>query len=145
MMSLLKKTITFEAAHRLAKNYEGKCANIHGHSWGVELGIEYSGLDSYDMGVDYADMKTFLKEIEDEFDHTLILWMGDKEFVTALDGKTKLRLVEHNPTSEIIAQLIFNRAFNHFRNFEKLKVAYVEVKETCTSACRVTDNKLWLV
>ena len=65
-MYLLEKEVTFEAAHRLGMGYIGKCNNIHGHSWKVKIGVECEYLDMRDMGVDFAELKTVLKEIENE-------------------------------------------------------------------------------
>ena len=65
----------FDAAHCLP-NYNGKCANLHGHRWVVEVGVkafsdEY--LDNGDMLIDFHKMKEILeKEVLDIFDHSLV-------------------------------------------------------------------------
>ena len=51
-MYTLTKAFRFESAHRLAKGYEGKCANIHGHSWNGELTVE---IDTACALVSHAD------------------------------------------------------------------------------------------
>ena len=43
----LKTTAAFDSAHFLA-GYEGKCANIHGHRWVIE--VEISGADLQESG-----------------------------------------------------------------------------------------------
>ena len=135
-MYLLEKEVTFEAAHRLGMGYIGKCNNIHGHSWKVKIGVECEYLDMRDMGVDFAELKTVLKEIENEYDHTTILYEHDTEFVSLLQGKTALVLIGANPTSEVIARLIFERIeYNSLFNSEGVKLKYVIVEETCTSRC----------
>ncbi len=52
----------FDAAHFL-RGYEGKCANLHGHRWHVQL--ELSGLQLNDQGIliDFGDLKRMLAEI----------------------------------------------------------------------------------
>ena len=47
------KTLTFEAAHRLLKDYSGKCSNNHGHSWVVDIEVEAEQLDEKGMVVDF--------------------------------------------------------------------------------------------
>ncbi len=37
-MYLLKTAATFDSAHFLS-GYNGKCANIHGHTWKLEVAI----------------------------------------------------------------------------------------------------------
>ena len=80
-MITLEKKFRFESAHRLAKGYVGKCANIHGHSWNGKLIIRTEGLDEFGMGFDYKEMGKFTKGIEKQLDHKLLLFKGDKELV----------------------------------------------------------------
>ena len=63
----LSKTFRFEAAHRIAKGYEGKCKHIHGHSWNGSITVSCSKVDRFGMGVDFGVIKQFLKQIEDYF------------------------------------------------------------------------------
>ena len=46
-MYYLKTSAAFDSAHFL-KGYEGKCANIHGHRWTIEVSIK--GGDLQDDG-----------------------------------------------------------------------------------------------
>lgn len=87
------KVITkFCAAHFL-KNYKGKCENLHGHNWKVEAVVSSDELDQTGMVMDFKDLKSFLNEITEEFDHKSLndlKWFKDT-----------------NTTSEIIAKTIF--------------------------------------
>lgn len=65
---LVSKEFTFDAAHHLHA-YEGKCKNLHGHTYKVVFGV--SGLPN-DIGitVDFGAIKTIWKEeIEGFLDH----------------------------------------------------------------------------
>ena len=65
---LVSKEFTFDAAHHLHA-YEGKCKNLHGHTYKVVFGI--SGIPN-DIGitVDFGAIKTIWKEeIEGFLDH----------------------------------------------------------------------------
>ena len=74
-MYQLKTEADFDSAHFLS-GYTGKCSNIHGHRWHVEIEIESRKLEKNGqergMLVDFGDLKKDLKELADSMDHTLI-------------------------------------------------------------------------
>ena len=86
-MILLTKKLRFESAHRLAKNYVGKCAEIHGHSWNGEIQVGCTKLDEFGMGVDFGDIKKFNKIIEDELDHKILLYEKDEALINFCQRK----------------------------------------------------------
>lgn len=65
---LVSKEFTFDAAHHLHA-YEGKCKNLHGHTYKVVFGI--SGMpDERGLTVDFGTIKNIWKnEIEGYLDH----------------------------------------------------------------------------
>ena len=65
---LVSKEFTFDAAHHLHA-YDGKCMNLHGHTYKVVFGI--SGfLDDRGLMIDFGDIKEIWKtEIEIFLDH----------------------------------------------------------------------------
>lgn len=65
---LVSKEFTFDAAHHL-HHYEGKCKNLHGHTYRVILGL--SGYtDERGLMIDFGDIKRIWKEkIEIHLDH----------------------------------------------------------------------------
>jgi 6-pyruvoyltetrahydropterin/6-carboxytetrahydropterin synthase len=65
---LVSKEFTFDAAHHL-HCYEGKCKNLHGHTYKVIFGI--SGfVDNRGLMMDFGDIKEIWKnEIEIHLDH----------------------------------------------------------------------------
>ncbi|WP_423798564.1 6-carboxytetrahydropterin synthase QueD [Neobacillus sp. SAB-20_R2A] len=65
---LVSKEFTFDAAHHL-HCYEGKCKNLHGHTYKVIFGI--SGyVDDRGLMMDFGDIKDIWKnEIEIHLDH----------------------------------------------------------------------------
>lgn len=140
----LSKTFRFESAHRLAKGYIGKCANIHGHSWNGSLIVSCESMNEQDMGVDYAELGKFLKKVEKEFDHKLLLQQDDQMVSVLQKGKkfTSLApavdngivIMEKNPTSEALAEYIFNWAVRDLSHLP-CKVVAVKINETCTTEC----------
>ena len=75
-MFTLKAENSFDAAHFLAQ-YKGKCGNIHGHRWKVQIEILSDELsdDTQTRGmiVDFDSLKVDLKKEVDYFDHSLIV------------------------------------------------------------------------
>lgn len=146
----VSKKFRFESAHRLAKGYVGKCANIHGHSWNGQVtlvapegAVLSTLLDKHDMYVDYAVLKRILKEIEDEFDHKLLLCEEDSDLIEAIKNRPYLTesvvTLPHNPTSEYLAMVIAQWVHGDLveRNYPIGKII-VTVNETCTSECTYT-------
>ena len=82
----------FSAAHRLA-NYHGKCENLHGHNWKVEITVQSEHLDDTGLAMDFKILKAYAGEIMEKFDHKNLSDLPEFQ-----------RL---NPTTENIARLIY--------------------------------------
>ena len=89
----VKVELYFSAAHRL-RGYKGKCENLHGHNWKVEVSLCSGSLDRTGMLIDFKKAKAILKRVLGVLDHTLINEIP--------------HFKEHNPTSETVAEYIFN-------------------------------------
>ncbi len=61
----------FSAAHRLP-NYPGKCANLHGHNYKVQVTITGDQLDSLGMLVEFEIIKQALAPWIEKFDHAYL-------------------------------------------------------------------------
>lgn len=72
------KSFNFETAHALY-GYDGKCKNIHGHSYKLFVtvkGVPNQNQDDpkFGMVIDFGDIKNIVKsEVVDEFDHAILL------------------------------------------------------------------------
>jgi len=64
-------TQTFAAAHQL-RNYKGKCENLHGHNYRVEVTVEGEELNATGLVTDFADVKRLMKQVIDRLDHTYL-------------------------------------------------------------------------
>ena len=77
-MIRVTKIFTFETAHVLY-GYDGKCKNIHGHSYKLFVTIKGKPIDDINnekngMVLDFGDLKAIVKEeIVDEWDHGLMV------------------------------------------------------------------------
>ena len=100
----ITKEFDFEAAHAL-DGYSGKCQDIHGHSYHLEITFigtpkEDVGLSDCGMVVDFGDIKKIVKkQILPLFDHRLIL-RKDTRFKEIEAINERIRLVEYQPTCE---------------------------------------------
>ena len=83
---------TFAAGHAL-RNYKGKCENVHGHNFRVQVVIEGERLDDTGLLVDFIDVKQTMRGIIDRLDH---VFLND---ISPFDVK--------NPSAENIAQWFY--------------------------------------
>jgi len=62
---------TFAAGHAL-RDYKGKCENVHGHNYRVQIVIEGPELDSTGLLVDFLDVKQLMDAVIARLDHQFI-------------------------------------------------------------------------
>lgn len=119
----------FDAAHFL-REYLGKCANIHGHRWKVEISLRGAILNEQGILIDFMDVKAMLKQVLDEFDHKLI---NDVQPFDKL-----------NPTAENIAKYIFDVMASRLRLGEltgtDISIVRVSVWESEAACATYSDQ-----
>ena len=129
-MFTLRTSAAFDSAHFLA-GYNGKCANIHGHRWTVEVcvgGELITEGEKRGMVIDFGDLKKAVHSMADSFDHTLIYEAGSLKPTTLAalkDEGFSLTELPFRPTAENLAK--------HFAGLLKdkgLDVVSVTVYET---------------
>ena len=108
-MNYVHRTFRFEAAHRLSKNL-GRCANIHGHSYKVEVCLASDGLDENNMVVDFSLISAEVGEwIKQKWDHALLLNSKDDyvvEFANT-EGFKYYPFLKAEPTAEKMAEELY--------------------------------------
>jgi len=114
-MYILKTEHNFDSAHFLA-GYKGKCGNIHGHRWKVEIEVQSETLEKEghleDMVIDFSDLKKDLKEIVDYYDHALIIQektMRAETLNCLIQDGFKIIEVNFRPTAEQFSALFFKK------------------------------------
>ena len=88
----LKVVSRFAAAHNL-NNFYGKCEDLHGHNWLVEVYVASEVLDDAHLVMDFGVIKKHLGAVLDLVDHK---YLNEIEFFKA-----------NNPSSENIARFIY--------------------------------------
>lgn len=129
MASRVTRRFRFEAAHRLWKDYSGKCAHNHGHSWTASVTVEADELDARGMVIDYGDLKALGAWIDSVWDHGTILWKEDPFYEYLRGEKHKIYACEANPTSEHLAAILLAKARELFED-GRLRVVETRVCET---------------
>ena len=62
---------TFAAGHAL-RNYRGKCENVHGHNYRVQVTFSGPELDSIGLLVDFVAVKKLMQTVVDRLDHQFL-------------------------------------------------------------------------
>lgn len=111
----------FCAAHRI-DGYQGKCAQIHGHNWKIEVIVSSQKLNKLGMVIDFREIKCMVKEIAEEFDHKYL------NEIPCFSMKTT--------TAEVLAEYIYFQLVKLLFGIEEvtpLAIEEVRVWETDTS------------
>jgi queuosine biosynthesis protein QueD len=106
-MFYLTKIFHFEAAHAL-NGYDGKCRNIHGHSYELRVTVKGMPLDEpgnpkNGMVIDFHDLKQIVnQEVVDKFDHAFIIGNNMPEDFVEITKRNFDKVVElpYQPTTE---------------------------------------------
>ena len=135
-MIRITKIFTFETVHVLY-NYDGKCKNMHGHSYKLFVTVKGTPINDINnvkngMVVDFGDIKKIVKEeIVDVWDHAVLLnaLTPHKELGEDLAQKGhKVIECNYQPTCENmlyeIAEKIKNKLPSH------VQLAYLKLHET---------------
>ena len=113
----LKVETHFAAAHNL-RDFKGKCENLHGHNWKIEVWVTADELDQAELVMDFGDIKKHTNEVLDILDHQ---YLNDLDFFKS-----------HNPSSENIARFIYEKLASRI-NSETVRVSKVSAWESPTA------------
>jgi 6-pyruvoyltetrahydropterin/6-carboxytetrahydropterin synthase len=106
---------TFAAGHAL-RNYKGRCENVHGHNFKVQVVIEGEKLDQTGLLVDFLDVKAAMQSIIDRLDH---VFLND---IAPFDVK--------NPSAENIAEYFYQEMTQSLGAGVPVRIREVRVWET---------------
>ena len=106
-MFYLTKIFHFEAAHAL-NGYDGKCRNIHGHSYELHVTVKGMPLNKpgnpkNGMVIDFHDLKQIVnQEVVEKFDHSFIIGNNMPSDFVEITKKNFDKVVElpYQPTTE---------------------------------------------
>ncbi|MDE5753970.1 MAG: 6-carboxytetrahydropterin synthase QueD [Oscillospiraceae bacterium] len=134
-MYQLKTSASFDSAHFLS-GYHGKCANLHGHHWMIEVCIQGEMLqtqgDKKGMLLDFGDFKKIIRNLADDFDHALIYEensLKDTTISALQQEHFRLISVPFPPTAENFAKHFF--ALLRKQNLPVYQVTVYETPDNC--------------
>jgi 6-pyruvoyltetrahydropterin/6-carboxytetrahydropterin synthase len=108
----------FSSAHQL-RGYKGKCENLHGHNYKIEIYARGSELDNIGLLVDFGELKDAADEVVQYLDHRNINELSPFD-------------EELNPSAENLARYILERVASRVGD-ERVQVYKVRCFETPTS------------
>jgi 6-pyruvoyltetrahydropterin/6-carboxytetrahydropterin synthase len=104
----------FAAAHQL-HGYQGKCENLHGHNWRVQVAVTAEKLNDIDIAMDFHDLKRLTNEVINQLDHSCL--------------NQVFPFTEKNPSSENIAKWIYDSLKKRLVDYQ-VKISAVTVWES---------------
>ena len=114
----------FEASHNLL-NYDGDCANLHGHSYRLDVEVEGMIQTASGMICDFKLLKKAIRTVTDQFDHKYI---ND--------------IMDLNPTAEHMALKILSdlRCEMDSLGLNNIKITKIQLWETehCSAIIEVS-------
>jgi len=108
----------FSSAHQL-RGYKGKCENLHGHNYKIEIYARGKELNKIGLLVDFVELKEAADDLVTYLDHKNLNEL--EPFVS-----------EQNPSAENVARFILERLAKRL-NDERVEIYKVRCFETPTS------------
>lgn len=146
VMIHLTKIFHFEAAHTLM-GYDGRCRNIHGHSY--EMRVTIKGMPIIDpsspkngMVMDFGDLKKIVnEEIVDHYDHAFIINdQMPKDFIEEVKRHyERIIVLPYQPTTELML-LDFSKKIKK-RLPENVSLVKIFLKETEGSYAELIEEE----
>ena len=113
----LKIVSQLAAAHQL-REFHGKCEQLHGHNWKIEVYVTGDTLGEDGLLIDFGMIKQDTKKVLKELDH---------QFLNELEPFKK-----ENPSSENIARYIYESLSQRLNN-GNIRVSKVTAWESDTA------------
>lgn len=135
-MIRITKIFTFETAHILY-GYDGKCKNMHGHSYKLFVTVKGKVIDDLNstkngMVMDFGDLKKIVNsQIVDEWDHAVMLNADSPHKILGQNLEKeghKVIYCNYQPTCENMLHEIAEKIKNNLP--KEIKLAYLKLHET---------------
>lgn len=137
---VISKQIKFDCAHMLS-DYQGKCANLHGHTYHGMVVLVGQVKPETSMVLDY----NVIKDVVDDLDHAIIFSEAKQRNVAETElfhwaethGMRKVELFNGKSTAENIAQYLADR----FLSYSNIDHVRIDLSETDGSTACVEASK----
>jgi 6-pyruvoyltetrahydropterin/6-carboxytetrahydropterin synthase len=128
----IAKDFRWEMAHRL-QCHKGKCFNLHGHSYKLQVEFEGNVDASTGMVLDYFDVKDIVAPLVNELDHTVIIWEKDEILLEKISELNSAHVVvPFESTAENLVGYFLDKIANANlpTGIKKVKVRVCETENT---------------
>jgi 6-pyruvoyltetrahydropterin/6-carboxytetrahydropterin synthase len=128
----IAKEFRWEMAHRL-QCHKGKCFNLHGHSYKMEVEFEGSTNENSGMVLDYFEVKDIVAPLVEELDHTVIIWEKDSILLQKITELNSAHvIVPFETTAENLTKYFLDRISKAKlpSTIAKIKVRVCETENT---------------
>ncbi len=115
---------SFAAGHAL-RGYKGKCENVHGHNYKVQVTLAGEQLNPAGLLMDFVDLRANIKKLVERLDH---------RFLNDLPPFDRL-----NPSAENLAKY-FSDELESPARAQGLRVEAVKIWETDTTSATYRPN-----
>ncbi|AST91451.1 MULTISPECIES: 6-carboxytetrahydropterin synthase QueD [Sutcliffiella] len=120
----LNKDMQIAAAHYIPTVSAGKCRQVHGHTYFINVTVAGNELDDSGFLVNFQILK---KLLHDKYDHTVL--NDHKEVFSDEDSN-------HFPTTEVVARKMWETIEQHLQTLPNSPTCLqIFVRETPTSYC----------
>jgi 6-pyruvoyltetrahydropterin/6-carboxytetrahydropterin synthase len=128
------KKVHIDTSHRLL-HYIGKCANLHGHRWKIEVWIEGEPDPATQILIDYS----LIKQVIEKYDHQIILNCDDP-MVPRIQEFHAVITTPGDPTSELMAAIIRDDLYKVCRDLGiTVTIPKIRVWESPTACAELTE------
>ena len=117
----------YDSAHFL-RNYKGKCENLHGHRYVVEVALQSEGLNEAGLAYDFVDVKKHLRALADSLDHQNLNDLPPFD--------------EIEPSAENQARFFFDELRERLPDGMKDALLYTRIWETPTQYAQYSEKAL---
>lgn len=142
MHQIKTKLMEISAAHRLIKNYQGKCRHLHGHNYVIFLTFNSESLDENDFVLDFSLVKQHCNAwLEKHWDHAILISSDDQALLDfAIEQQQKHYVIPDgkNTTVEVLCQHLYDHLSSHVMSalnssVQVVTLTHVEIWETSTA------------
>ncbi|HUF11937.1 MAG TPA: 6-carboxytetrahydropterin synthase QueD [Longimicrobiales bacterium] len=118
----------YDSAHYL-RNYKGKCENLHGHRYVVEVALGAEHLDDGGLAFDFVEVKKHLRDLTEHLDHQNL--------------NDLFPFTEIEPSAENQARYIHDQLKERLPERMAAALLYARVWETPTQWAQYSERPLW--
>lgn len=135
----VSKSFHWEMGHRLPF-HQGKCVNLHGHSYRMFLEVE-GDLDENGLVIDFYDLKKIVNPIIEELDHSFMVSSLDPDLNNLLSSfPTKRVDVDFHSSVENITKYLLDRIASSTlpKNIRAITATVYETQDAYARDTRIT-------